>query len=77
MYRESFSAGTTPAPLPCGRVRESPFARVQRGESATARCTSTGDQRVTLSVILWGEEFREEGEDMGFGGCVDLADALD
>jgi len=31
-------------PLPWGRARWSPTARVQRRSSETARCTSTGDR---------------------------------
>lgn len=30
-----------------------------------------------LATSLWGEEFREQGEDMCFGSRVDLTDLLD
>jgi two-component system response regulator len=37
---------------PEGGLNRSPTARVQRGESATARCASTGDQSGLPSLIL-------------------------
>jgi hypothetical protein len=44
--------------LPRGRARWSPTARVQRGSSQTARCTSTGDISSALFPLFHQEGFR-------------------